>query len=276
MIISIVSGKGGAGKTTIATSLAHILQADYYDLDVDAPNGEYFLQPENWQTETVFQPQPKIDKSLCNACGACARECRFNALYKLADRVYLNDSLCHSCNLCREVCPQGAISYKPAAIGSVRSGDSSRTGARAIIGDLRIGSTRATALIQRIVRQIDPQKPAVIDGPPGNSCTAVAAIKPAELVILVVEPTPFGIHDMLQTLKILKNLNKPLLIIANKSQDDGPLTAVLAEQGLTPAASIPLKIEHHKSLLAGEILSQSDPKIYRLLQQALTRKTGTE
>jgi len=269
LIVSVVSGKGGAGKTTIATSFAHIFQADYYDLDVDAPNGEYFLHPANWTTREVFQQQPQIDESLCSACGACTKECRFNALYKIADHVYLTETLCHSCNLCREVCPEGAISYKPVVIGTVRTGHSHKTGARAIIGDLTIGSTRGTSLIQDIVQQIDSQGTVIIDGPPGNSCAAVAAIKPADLVVLVVEPTPFGIHDMLQTLDILKNLQKKTVIIANKSQGDELLISLLAERGLKLSASIPLQMEYHKALLDGEILSQCDQQIYQLLLQAV-------
>ena len=269
MLLSVVSGKGGAGKTTIATSLAHIFRADYYDLDVDAPNGEYFLHPENWTVREVFQQQPTIDERLCNACGACTRECRFNALYKIANHIYLTETLCHSCNLCREVCSEGAISYKPEGIGNVRTGYSNITGARVIIGDLNIGSTRGTALIQDIVQRIDSPGTVIIDGPPGNSCAAVAAIKPADLVILVVEPTPFGIHDMLQTLDILENLHKPVVIIANKSQGDEPLISLLAERGLKLSASIPLQTEYHKALLHGEILSQSDDQICQLLRQAV-------
>ena len=276
MIISVVSGKGGAGKTTIATSLAHIFQADYYDLDVDAPNGEYFLQPENWTVREVFQQQPAIDESLCSACGACAKECRFNALYKIANHIYLTEPLCHSCNLCREVCPEGAISYKPVVIGNVRTGHSRKTGSRAIIGDLNIGSTRGTALIQDIVQQIDSPETVIIDGPPGNSCAAVAAIKPADLVVLVVEPTPFGIHDMLQTLAILKDLHKTMVIIANKSQGDDPLISLLAERGLKLSASIPLQTEYHKDLLNGEILSQCDQQIYQLLLQAVAAEINNQ
>ena len=109
----------------------------------------------------------------------------------------------------------------------------------------------------------------IIDGPPGNSCAAVAAIKPADLVVLVVEPTPFGIHDMLQTLTILENLEKPVVIIANKSQGNEELTALLSAQGLSLAASIPLTTEYHKALLNGEILSQCDQQISQLLQQAV-------
>ena len=266
MIISVVSGKGGAGKTTIATSLAHILQADYYDLDVDAPNGEYFLQPQIATTQAVFVRHPKIDSSICNGCGACAQQCRFKALYKIKDRIYLNDHLCHSCNLCREVCPTGAISYTEAEIGTIRSGHSQRSNAQVIIGDLKIGSTRGTALIQDLTRRIDRQKLTIIDGPPGNSCAAVAAIKPADLIVLVIEPTPFGIHDMLQTLTILRDLKKPLVAVANKSLDDTELKTVLAEQNIELTASIGLQSEYHQALLRGEVLSQANSEVRHQLQ----------
>lgn len=270
MIISVVSGKGGAGKTTIATSFAQILQADYYDLDVDAPNGEYFLQPKNWQVRQVFQDQPVIDNVLCNACGLCTRECRFHALYKILETVYLTETLCHSCNLCREVCPQKAITYCQVPIGTVRTGFSARTGAQVVIGDLNIGSTRGTALIQDIVRTMKKdQRQLVIDGAPGNSCAAVAVIKPADLVMLVVEPTPFGIHDMLQTLSILKSMQKPMIVIANKSQGDEPLRRILEQKGLQIAASIPLSQAYHQMLLDGQVLSQASPEVDRALRDLL-------
>lgn len=269
MIISVVSGKGGAGKTTIATSLAHILASDYYDLDVDAPNGEHFLQPEFDSTWSASVLHPEIDTAACTGCGDCARECRFNALYKIREQIYLNEHLCHSCNLCREVCPVGAISYQQVTIGDVRSGKSSRTGHQVVVGDLIIGSTRGTALIQDIAQRIDPSRLTIIDGPPGNSCSAVAAIKPADLIVLVIEPSPFGIHDMLQTLEILRQLNKPLVAIANKSLDDTELIAVLKEQDINLATSIPLSSKYHKSLLQGEVLSQAYPEIFQQLQQAV-------
>lgn len=272
MIISVVSGKGGAGKTTIATSLANILQADYYDLDVDAPNGEHFLQPRDWTRRQAFVLQPKIDSATCIACGKCAKECRFKALYKIGETVYLNEHLCHSCNLCREVCPTGAISYKEVPIGEVRTGHSSRTGAKVVVGDLIIGSTRGTALIQDIAARLSSDGLTIIDGPPGNSCAAVAAIKPADLVVVVVEPTPFGIHDMLQTLTILRDMGKPLVAVANKALETEELEKVLAEQGIELAATIGLKSEYHKALLRGEVLSQADAGVFQSLQQAVARE----
>jgi len=275
VILSVVSGKGGAGKTTIATSLAQILSADYYDLDVDAPNGEYFLAPDFDSSQPVYVLQPEIDSTICTGCGDCARECRFKALYTLLGQTYLNSQLCHSCKLCREVCPAKAISYRQESIGEIRCGFSSRTTGKVIIGDLQIGSTRETALIQEITALIDRSRMVVIDGPPGNSCAAVAAICPADLVVLVVEPTPFGIHDMLQTLDILQQMEKPLVVVANKTIDSAELEKVLADHQLAIAASIPLQSSYHKALLQGEILSRAEPAVFRQLKQALKPRVAT-
>ncbi len=128
----------------------------------------------------------------------------------------------------RKICPQQAISYHGAGVGKVRSGFSKRLNNSVHIGDLNIGSTRATYLINEMVRGINRSRPVVIDGPPGNSCAAVAAIKPADLVVLVVEPTPFGFHDMQQTEQILIEMDKDYLIIANKALSDESVDAFSA------------------------------------------------
>lgn len=262
MVISVVSGKGGAGKTTLATSLAHILKADFFDLDVDAPNAEYFLKPEFSKEQPVYQPIPVFDETLCDACGRCSKECRFNALIKIADQIYLTESLCHGCGLCEKVCPQQAISYQDAGIGTVRSGYSERSNNSVHVGDLKVGSTRGTYLINKLVRQIDRGRETVIDGPPGNSCAAVAAIKPADLVVLVVEPTPFGFHDMQQTEKILIQMNKHYLIVANKVINDEIVDSFFLNRTKKCALTIPLDERYLKANLSGDILSRRFSEIH--------------
>lgn len=272
MIISVVSGKGGAGKTTLATSIAQVLGAEFYDLDVDAPNAEYFLKPEFDAETTVSQPIPVFDEALCDACGRCTKECRFNALVKIADRIYLTDTLCHGCGLCEKVCPQQAIVYQGSAVGTVRSGFSERVNNRVHVGDLKIGSTRATYLIGEMVKQIDSTQTVVIDGPPGNSCAAVAAIKPADLVVLVVEPTPFGFHDMQQTEKILIEMDKPYLIIANKALDDDSVAEFFNGRDKQCSLTIALDDCYLKANLDGRILSSSFPEIHTGIKQILERE----
>ncbi len=262
MIISVVSGKGGAGKTTLAASIAQVFSAEFYDLDVDAPNAEYFLQPDNSETTPVTQPVPVFSKELCDGCGICTKECRFHALYKILNDIYVTEPLCHGCGLCKMVCPQQAISYHDSAVGKVRSGYSQRTNNRVHVGDLLIGSTRGTYLISEMVKTIDRNKLSVIDGPPGNSCAAVAAIKPADLVVLVVEPTPFGFHDMQQTEQILQQMDKKYLIIANKALCQEDVDHYFKERAQKVAFTILLDDRYHKANLQGEILSQKFNEIH--------------
>lgn len=275
MIISVVSGKGGAGKTTLAASIAHVLEAEFYDLDVDAPNAEYFLQPEFDQESPVYQPVPVFDEARCDACGICTKECRFNALYKILSHVYLTEPLCHGCGLCEMVCPQNAISYQDSSVGVIRSGYSQRLKNRVHVGDLQIGSTRGTYLISEMVKKIDADKLSVIDGPPGNSCAAVAAIKPADLVVLAVEPSPFGFHDMQQTEQILIQMEKQYLIIANKALSESGVENFFQERTKKNSLTIALDDRYHKANLRGDILSQQFDEIYSGLQNVINQELAT-
>ncbi len=272
MIISVVSGKGGAGKTTLAVSVAQVFEAEFYDLDVDAPNAEYFLQPEFSENTSIVQPVPVFSEELCDGCGICTRECRFHALYKILNRVYLTESLCHGCGLCEMVCPQKAIGFQDSAVGDIRTGYSQRISNRVHVGDLKIGSTRGTYLINEIVKTIDRSKLSVIDGPPGNSCAAVAAIKPADLVILIVEPTPFGFHDMQQTEQILQQMDKNYLIIVNKDMGQSGITDFFQDKAKQAALRIPLGDRYHKANLEGKILSQEFNEIHSGLQKVISRE----
>jgi len=272
VVISVVSGKGGAGKTTLATSLAHVLEAEFYDLDVDAPNSEYFLQPQFNKERIICQPIPIFDEALCNACGRCTKECRFNALVKIVDQIYLTESLCHGCGLCEKVCPQQAIHYQDSAVGKVRSGYSERLKNDAHIGDLKIGSARGTYLIEKLVKQIDPESINVIDGSPGNSCSAVAAIKPADLVVLVVEPTPFGFHDMQQTEAILNEMSKEYLIVANKVMTEKNVEDFFRDRPKKCALMIPLDERYLKVSLDGDILSRRFSEIHSALKNAIEQE----
>lgn len=277
MILSVVSGKGGAGKTTIAVSIAQILEAEFYDLDVDAPNSEYFLQPEFSKQTQIFQQIPVIDEQSCNAdaCDICTKECRFNALYKILNHVYLNEPLCHGCGLCKMVCPQDAIRYHDYAVGVMRSGYSKRIKNTVHIGDLNIGSTRETYLISEITNMINSDKFSVIDGPPGNSCAAVAAIKPADLVVLVVEPTPFGFHDMQQTEQILIQMEKNYLIVANKAMDEVDVDHFFKDRTKKNSFTLFLDDRYHKANLQGEILSQQFNEVHSGLDSMISQKLAT-
>ncbi|MBE0583087.1 MAG: 4Fe-4S binding protein, partial [Desulfofustis sp.] len=231
---------------------------------------EYFLQPEFSQKYSVVQPVPVFSEERCDGCGLCTRECRFHALYKIMKTVYLSEPLCHGCGLCEMVCPQKAISYQDAAVGHIRSGYSPRTRNNVHVGDLKIGSTRGTYLIGEMVKRINPDKLSVIDGPPGNSCAAVAAIKPADLVVLVVEPTPFGFHDMQQTQQILEQMDKNYLIIANKSMGDSGVDTFFMGKSKQAVLTIALDDRYHIANLEGKILSQQFSEIHSGLSRVIS------
>ena len=275
MIISVVSGKGGAGKTTLAASIAQVFAAEFYDLDVDAPNSEYFLQPEFSAKEQIVQSVPVFDEQRCDACGLCTKECRFRALYKILNHIYLTEPLCHGCGLCQMVCPQKAISYRDSVVGVVRSGYSQRLKNNVHVGDLNIGSTRGTFLISEMVKKIPPKTISVIDGPPGNSCAAVAAIKPADLVVLVVEPTPFGFHDMQQTEQILIQMEKNYLIVANKAMNETDVERFFRNRPKRHSLTIFLDERYHKANLEGKILSQQFSEIHAGLHKVINQELTT-
>ena len=170
------------------------------------------------------------------------------------------------------VCPQKAISFEEAAVGTIRSGHSRSIANQVHVGDLKIGSTRGTYLIGEIVKRIDPGKLSVIDGPPGNSCAAVAAIKPADLAVLVVEPTPFGFHDMLQTEQILQQMDKKYLIVANKATGTAEVENFFRNRPQKVSMTVPLEDRYHKVNLEGGILSQRFREIRSGLHTVISRE----
>jgi len=218
MIVCVASGKGGTGKTTIATNLAAALGkcAQYVDCDVEEPNGHLFLKPQIEYKKTVFLPIPKVDLTKCDFCKKCADFCQFNALAVLGRNVLVFPELCHSCGGCKLVCSQEAISEIGREIGVWEKGRGINE-VEFIHGHLRIGEAQAVPLIEQVKKQIKPDKMVIIDAPPGTSCPVIAALKNADFVILVTEPTPFGLHDLKLAVEITRILNVPVGVVVNRA-----------------------------------------------------------
>jgi MinD superfamily P-loop ATPase len=232
MIISVASGKGGTGKTTIAVNLALALAKDqgknvkFLDCDVEEPNAHLFLKPIITSSESVEIPVPKINHKKCNYCGKCAEVCIFNAMAVTKNKVLVFPGLCHGCGACTLFCPEKAITEQGKEVGILEEGKAGSI--NFTHGRLNIGESMAPPIIKKIKKKskedssgnkdnnITNHHIILIDAPPGTSCPVIESIKGSDYTILVTEPTPFGLHDLILAVEVLKKLNIPHGVVLNK------------------------------------------------------------
>jgi MinD superfamily P-loop ATPase len=224
MRIAIASGKGGTGKTIVATNLAVALAQDdhpvtFLDCDVEAPNGHIFLKPEITHCETVSVPVPEVNETLCTRCGRCGEFCQYSAIVCLGDAVLTFPDLCHSCGGCSLVCPDGAIREVPRVVGEVEWGPAGAV--RFVQGRLRIGQARVPPLIRAVKKHLPQTGIAILDAPPGTSCPVVETIRDTDLVLLVAEPTPFGLHDLRLAVETVRQTRLPHAVVINRAGPSG-------------------------------------------------------
>ena len=217
MIISIASGKGGTGKTTVATNLAVSIGSDVQllDCDVEEPNAHLFIDPVIEQSKKVYTPVPKIDEEKCNFCKKCAEICRFKAIAVIKEIVLTFPELCHSCGGCIEVCPENAITETGRELGVIEIGH--RNGLAFVHGRLRVGEAMSPPLIREVRSLTRSGQLTIIDAPPGTSCPVIAAMKGTDFVLMVTEPTPFGLHDLKLAVEAVKLLGIPRGLVINRS-----------------------------------------------------------
>ena len=240
MIISIASGKGGTGKTTVATNLALSVKSDVQllDCDVEEPNAHLFIRPVIEEAITVTTPVPEVDEDKCTLCGKCSEICQFKAIVVIGQTVLSFHELCHSCGGCVEVCPEGAISETGRELGVIERGR--KNGLEFVHGRLRIGEAMSPPMIRKVRSFTLPNKLTIIDAPPGTSCPVIASMKGADFILLVTEPTPFGLHDLKLAVGAVNILNIPCGLVINRSDmGDNKVKEYANGEGLPILMEIP-------------------------------------
>jgi MinD superfamily P-loop ATPase len=278
MIISVASGKGGTGKTTVVTNLA--VSADgpvqLLDCDVEEPNAHLFLQPVIEETRTVTTPVPEIDADRCNQCKKCMDICRFRAITVIGDTVLTFPELCHSCGGCMAICPEGAIHETGRELGVLEVGEAD--GVAFAHGRLRVGEAMAPPLIRSVRKLARLGGLTVIDAPPGTSCPVIAAMKDTDFVVLVTEPTPFGLHDLKLAVEAVKILKIPMGLIINRcDMGDDRVRAYARQENLPILMEIPFDRQIAESYSRGEMFTIAIPRWkarFRELQEQIEALAG--
>ena len=219
MIISIASGKGGTGKTLVATSLALALKdrekVQLVDCDVEEPNDHIFMKPVIAYSEAVAIPVPVVDEETCSYCGKCAEACAFNAIAVIGKHVLVFPELCHGCGACSYLCPEKAISERRKEIGVIETGHSGSI--EFAHGRLAIGEAMAPPVIREVKSRLNTDGVVIIDVSPGTSCPVVESVKGSDFCLLVTEPTPFGLNDLALAVEMVRTLDIPCGIVVNRA-----------------------------------------------------------
>ncbi|HON56339.1 MAG TPA: ATP-binding protein [bacterium] len=228
MKITIASGKGGTGKTTVAVNLAllaaekKIDKVSLYDCDVEAPNDELFIKTEIKSVADITVMLPDINETNCIKCGKCAEICNFHALvyFKKLKKILFFPNMCHSCGACVELCPQKCINEKSKKIGEISIGKNISAGElnnlNLVSGRLLTGEILSPVIIKKIFNDMPNNELSIIDAPPGTSCPVVQSVINADKCVLVTEPTPFGLYDLKLAVELLRKLKKEFFIVINK------------------------------------------------------------
>ena len=242
MIVSVASGKGGTGKTLVATSLALSLKDKYkvqlLDCDVEEPNDHIFIKPTITRSEAVSIPVPSVDEEKCTHCGKCGEVCAFNAIAVTKQKVLVFPELCHGCGACSYLCPEKAISEVANNIGVIEAGNAN--GIDFIHGKLDVGQMMAPPVIRKVKELADNNRVTIIDASPGTSCPVVEAVKDSDFCLLVTEPTPFGLNDLILAVETVRQLGIPCGIVLNRAGiGDGKTEEYCLRENLPIMSNIP-------------------------------------
>lgn len=268
MIISIASGKGGTGKTTVAVNLVLAIENGVQLLDCDAeePNAHIFIRPKITEKKSVFVPMPEVDRAKCNLCGKCTQICAYNAIVIVKGKLLIFPELCHGCGACSYLCPQNAIREVNKEIGYLEVGNKNELDF--VHGKLNIGEILVTFVIKEIKKLKNQNKTVIIDCPPGTSCPMITAVKDSDYCILVTEPTPFGLNDLILAVGVLRKLNIPFGVVINRSDlGNKNVENYCQKENIRILAKIPFSKEIAVAYSKGITIIDSLPSYKRLFQE---------
>lgn len=272
MKVAVLSGKGGAGKTLVATGLACAAgRAVYIDCDVEEPNGRLFLKPENTVSRPVTKKMPAFDREKCTGCRKCVEHCRFNALVLVKGAPMLFDEVCHSCGVCAYVCPEGAVSETEREVGAVETGMSGEI--KVATGELKLGEATGVPVIAAALAEAEPEDGlTVIDCPPGSACPVMESAREADYCVLVTEPTAFGLHDLRLVVELMRVLKKPCGVVINKAGAEYPeLERYLEAEGMPVLARIPYSERLAAAGARGALAYREDGEARSIFDALLSR-----
>ena len=285
--IAVASGKGGTGKTTIATGLALSLESSdvlFMDCDVEGPNAHIYLEPDIQQREEVGILLPQIDEARCTYCGRCAEVCQFHAIVVIGSQTLVFPELCHGCGSCTLVCPEGAISEILDVMGVLENGPS-LSGFPFVRGVMNVGEPMVVPIIRQlkkwVANEVQPDI-IIIDSPPGTSCPVVESLIGADFVLLVTEPTPFGLHDLKLAIQMVEELGLPSGVVINRDGiGNSPIEEFCNEHGLPILMRIPFSRQFAEVLAQGQPLINAFPEyqpafrtMYQKIQALIAEPKG--
>ena len=266
MKIAIASGKGGTGKSFVTTNLAYALsenfQVSLVDCDVEEPNVGLFLNPEIKEKRDITIKVPVIDNSKCTGCRLCSSHCEFHALITVKNKTYVFEELCHGCGFCMRICPEGAIGEKDKVIGEFKYGFVGRMDF--YMGEMKVGTELATPVIRYVKKQVKDRGIVIFDSPPGTSCPMVETIEGCDFVVLVTEPSPFGLNDLKLAVETVKSMGLRFGVVENRAMEGVKIIKdYLKEEDIPLLSEIPLdreiaEVYSHGKLVVREIPAYRD------------------
>jgi MinD superfamily P-loop ATPase len=278
MILAVASGKGGTGKTTVAVNLAKALgfKVQLLDCDVEEPNDHLFLKGTARGEETVTIPVPQVDEFLCDGCGECGRFCEYHAIVSFGATALVFPEMCHGCGGCAKVCPKKAIRETGHRIGVVETIESWNV--TLIKGRLDVGVAMSPPLIRAVKARLQNGVPAILDAPPGTSCPVITTIRGADVVALITEPTPFGLHDLKLAVDVVRELRIPFGVVINRvGIGDDRVHGFCKQEGISILLEIPDDRRIAEVYSRGEIIVEAMPeyrvRFKRLWAAVLERKS---